>query len=301
MEFYGIYSPICTPFSPDGERIDEDKTRHLIDSQIKNGVHGIIPCGGTGEFFAMDVNERKRVTEIAVEHVNGRVPVMAHTGACSTREVIDLSRHAEKAGADALMIVPPFYAVPNDDEIIDHYESINRAVSLPVMLYNIPAESKVDFRLDLLHRLVEIDNVHMIKDSSGNLHYLQRVVEELGDRLTVFNGADTLAYAALDHGVRGCVWGAANPTPRQCVELYSLVVEQRELLKARELWALLFPLNRFFEIEGYTAAVKAATTMAWLDIGEARAPFRSLTTLKKSELRKLLEPLGLPGAADTTA
>ena len=301
MEFHGIFSPICTPFSPDGERIDEDKTRRLIDLQIKNGVHGIIPCGGTGEFFALDVNERKRVTEIAVEHVNGRVPVMAHTGACGTREVIDLSRHAERAGADALMVVPPFYAVPSDDEIVGHYESINRAVSLPVMLYNIPSESKINLRLDLLHRLVEIDNVQMIKDSSGDLSYLQRVVEELGDQLTVFNGADTLSYAALSHGARGCVWGAANPTPGQCVELYKLVVEQRELLKARELWALLFPLNRFFETEGYTAAVMAATTMAWLDIGEPRAPFRPLTASKKTELGKLMAPLGLPGAAATSA
>ena len=104
-------------------------------------------------------------------------------------------------------------------------------------------------------------------------------------------------YAALSHGARGCVWGAANPTPGQCVELYRLVVEQRELLKARELWTLLFPLNRFFETEGYTAAVKAATTMVYLDIGEPRAPFRPLTASKRSELRKLLEPLGLLGDA----
>ena len=299
--FHGIYSPICTPFSPDGERIDEDTIRRLIDFQLKNGVHGIIPCGGTGEFYALDVSERKRVTEITVEHVGKRVPVMPHTGSCSTRQVIELSKHAQSVGADALMIVPPFYDPPNDDEIVEHYERISHAVALPIMVYNIPAHSKINLRPELLQQLVEIAKVQMIKDSTGDLVQFQRILEELGDRLTVFNGADTLSYSGLSLGAKGCVWGAANPTPKQCVELYELCVEQRDLLKARELWAKLYPLNRFYETEGYNTSVKEATRMVGLDVGEPRAPFRPLSEAKKAELGLLLEPLGVLAAPAPTA
>ncbi|MFQ5934681.1 MAG: dihydrodipicolinate synthase family protein [Dehalococcoidia bacterium] len=298
-EFHGIFSPICTPFSPDEEGIVEDKIRSLIDFQLENGVHGIIPCGGTGEFFALDVRERKRVTEITAEHVDGRVPVMPHTGACSTREAIDLSKHAESVGANALMIVPPFYDVPTDDEVVAHYAAISRAVSLPIMVYNIPAHSKINLRPELLHRLVEIDNVQMIKDSTGDLVQFQRILEELGDSLVVFNGADTLSYSGLSLGARGCVWGVANPVPKQCVELYELVVERQDLLKARELWTRLYPLNHFAETQGYAATVKAATQMAGLDVGDPRAPFKPLSEAKKAELGKLLEPLGMLAAQTT--
>ena len=292
-EFHGIFSPICTPFDRDGERVDEGRLKRLIEFQLDNGVHGIISCGGTGEFFALDVSERKRITEITVEHVDKRVPVMAHTGGCSTREVIDLSKHAKSVGADALMIVPPFYDVPGDDEIVEHYERISRAVSLPIMLYNIPAHSKINLSPELLHRLAEIDDVRMIKDSTGDLVQFQRILEELGDKLIVFNGADTLSYSGLTLGAKGCVWGAANATPRQCVELYEMCVEQQDLLKARELWDKLYPLNRFYETAGYAASVKAATGMVGLDVGEPRAPFGPLSEGKKAELRKLLEPLGV--------
>ena len=292
-KFHGIFSPICTPFSSDGEHIDEATLKRLIDFQLDNGVHGIIPCGGTGEFFALSVEERKRVTTLTVAQVNKRVPVMAHTGACSTREVIELSNHAESVGADALMIVPPFYDVPTDDEIVAHYAAISKAVSLPIMVYNIPAHSKINLRPELLLQLVEIDNVQMIKDSTGDLVQFQKILEELGDRLIVFNGADTLSYSGLSLGAKGCVWGAANPTPKQCVQLYELVVERQDLLKSRELWTDLYPLNRFFETEGYAASVKAATRMAGLDLGEPRAPFTPLSDTKRSELRGLLAPLGV--------
>jgi 4-hydroxy-tetrahydrodipicolinate synthase len=161
------------------------------------------------------------------------------------------------------------------------------------MLYNIPAHSKINLSPELLHRLAEIDDVRMIKDSTGDLVQFQRVLEELGDKLIVFNGADTLSYSGLSLGAKGCVWGAANATPRQCVDLYEMCVEQRDLLKARELWGKLYPLNRFYETAGYTASVKAATGMVGLDVGEPRAPFGPLSEGKKAELRKLLEPLGV--------
>jgi 4-hydroxy-tetrahydrodipicolinate synthase len=288
-EFRGVYSPICTPFSADGERIDEKALRALIDFEIDNGIHGIIPCGGTGEFFALSVDERKRVTAISAEQVDGRTPVVPHTGACSTREVVELSKHAQGVGADALMIVPPFYDVPTEDEIVDHYRAISDAVSLPIMAYNIPAHSKINLRLELLARIVEAANVTMLKDSTGDLVQLQLIIDKLGDRLVVFNGADTLFYSAMILGAKGSVWGGANPTPKECVRLYELVEEKQDLVAGRELWSSLYPLNRFYENEGFVASVKAACAIVGLELGDPRPPFRPLAPLKKEELTALLD------------
>lgn len=292
-DFHGIFTPICTPFTSGGASVDEEKLRKLIDFQLEHGVHGIIPCGGTGEFSALSFEERKRVTEVTIDQVNGRVPVMPHTGTCSTWEVIELSKHAQGAGADALMIVPPFYEVPTDDELVDHYRSISNAVNLPIMVYNIPAHSKINLTPELLSRLVEIENVVMLKDSAGDLGQFQRTLKKLGDRMVIFNGADTLSYSGLSLGAKGCVWGVANPAPKPCVELYELIVEQNDLLKSRELWIKLYHLNHFAETEGYAATVKAGSRMVGLDIGEPRAPFKPLTDAKAAELRGILASLGV--------
>jgi 4-hydroxy-tetrahydrodipicolinate synthase len=260
---------------------------------LENGVHGIIPCGGTGEFAALSHEERKWVTETTVTQVAGRVPVMAHTGACSTWETIELSKHAEAVGCEALMIVPPFYEVPTTDELVDHYQAVNNAVDLPIMVYNIPAHSKVNLTPDVLARLVEIPNVQMIKDSTGDLVQFQRVLEERSEDLIIFNGSDTGALAGLLHGAKGCVWGVANATPKHCVELYALVVEKKDWHAARELWRPLYRLNHFFETEGYAATAKAATAMAGVDIGVPRAPFRPLTAEQESRLEALMSDLGV--------
>lgn len=292
-KFHGIFSPICTPFSPIDQSIEEDKLRNLIRFQIDNGVHGIIPCGGTGEFAALSHDERKRVTKLTVDTVNSKVPVMAHTGACSTWETVELSKHAESIGCDALMIVPPFYEVPTADELVDHYYAISNAVDLPIMVYNIPAHSKINLDPALLSRLVEIPNVQMIKDSTGDLIQFQRILEERANDLIIFNGSDTGSLAGLIHGAKGCVWGVANATPQLCVQLYNLVVEKRDWHQARELWKPLYRLNHFFETEGYAATAKAATAMAGIDIGIPRSPFKSLNNEQISRLESLMKDLGV--------
>tara|TARA_Y100000310_G_scaffold103421_2_gene101786 strand:- start:600 stop:1514 length:915 start_codon:yes stop_codon:yes gene_type:complete len=291
-EFHGIFSPVCTPFSPGDQSIDEDRLRRLIDFQLDNGVHGIIPCGGTGEFPTLSFDERKRVTEVCVDQVNGRVPVMAHTGACSTREVIELSKHAESIGCGSLMIVPPYYEVPTDDQLVAHYAAVSDAIPLPIMVYSIPAHSKINLTPELLHRLAEIPNVTMLKDSTSDLTQFQRIVSELSDKLTIFNGSDVGALAGLIHGAEGCVWGVANATPKACVNLYELVIERKDFAGALNLWQDLYALNYFFETEGYAATAKAATRMAGVDIGVPRDPFTPLTSEQESRLEKLMEALG---------
>ena len=161
------------------------------------------------------------------------------------------------------------------------------------MVYNIPAHSKVNLTPEVLARLVEVPNVQMIKDSTGDLVQFQRVLEERSEDLIIFNGSDTGSMAGLLHGAKGCVWGVANATPGLCVQLYELVVEKRDWHAARELWRPLYRLNHFFETEGYAATAKVATAMAGVDIGVPRAPFRSLTAEQESRLEVLMSDLGV--------
>jgi 4-hydroxy-tetrahydrodipicolinate synthase len=263
--YRGIFTPICTPFSGGDHAIDEKALCGLVEFQVSNGVHGIITCAGTGQFSALSVAERKQVTEIAVAQTRNRVPVVAHTGACGTAESID--------------------------EIVAHFKSISRAAPLPIMVYNNPYASKINIGPELLRRLCAIKNIVSLKEGAGDLVQFQRIVMEFGDRLVIFNGWDTGAFATLMQGADGCAWGAANATPRECVELYKLIVEKRDIAKARALWDRLFPLNLFFESEGYASSIKAATTLAGVDLGVNRAPLNGPSEAKIEELKQLLRNL----------
>ena len=289
--FHGILAATVTPFTSD-DSVDEAATAKLANSLIEAGVHGLIPTGSTGEFFTMTMDERKKVVEITIEAANGRVPVIAHTAAVATREVIELSRHAEKSGAQGLMIVPPYYEPLSENDILGHYAAVAAAADLPIMLYNIPVCSGFDIRPEFMLRLAEeIPTVQYIKDSTGNAAALQQLIAVSGERVTVFNGSDTLSLYGLVAGTAGCVWGAANVTPRECVDLYELVVEKQDLAGAKALWTHLLPLNAFFEREGYIAAVKAGAALTGRQLGDPRAPIGRLSNTKTQELRILLQNL----------
>ena len=291
--FKGILCAMSTPFTSDGERLDEQAMRRLIDWLISEGVHGIIPLGSTGEFASQDEDERKRAAELTIEHVNGRVPVVVHTADISTRKVVMYSKHAEKAGAAGLMIVPPYYEPLSEDEMFAHYQAVSDAVSIPIMVYNIPSAAGVDMGPAFVDRLAAIERVTMLKDSTGNALTLQDTIEVCGDRIDVFNGWDSLSFLGMAAGAVGCVWGAANVMPRQCVELYELVVERGDLAAARELWRKMLPVCFFLEREGYVGGVKAGAAIAGMEIGPPRRPILPLTQAKREELAKLLAALGI--------
>ena len=285
--YHGIFTPICTPFDQE-QRVNLKALAQLLEFQLANGIHGIITCAGTGQFSALSVEERMLVTQVSVAHVDRRVPVLAHTGACCTAEAIGLSKNAMDAGADGLLISPPYYEIPTEDDIFVYFEAISQAVSLPIMIYNNPYASKVDLGNGLLRRLCEIDNVKMLKEGAGDLVQFQRIIAELGHRLVVFGGWDTGAFATFLHGASGCAWGAANAIPQACVALYRLVVEVGDITKAKMLWDKLFPLNYFFETEGYASSIKSATGLAGVEIGESRPPLNALGKTKLRELETLL-------------
>jgi 4-hydroxy-tetrahydrodipicolinate synthase len=284
----GICCALCTPFTEDGEKVDETALKDHIDSMLEAGVHIILVCGGTGEFAYLRAEERKRIAEIASKHINGRAGFMVQTSAINTVDAIEYARHAEGVGADCLLILPPYFEGPDNEGVYYHYEKIAEAVKIPIMVYNIPVHSGIDITPGFFSRLMEIDNLQYIKDSTGDLI---RIQELLAIGAKVFNGGDPIAFFSLLAGCPGCVWGATNAMPEESVDLYNLVTSGK-LEEANNLWSRMFPTNHFFWTHVYNAAVKAATNLSGRKVGPCRKPVKPLTDIEMEELKKALKPLG---------
>ncbi len=288
----GILSALATPFTPDLREVDETGLRELVEGTIAAGIHGLIPCGSTGEFFVLTRDERKRVAEIVMDQARGRVPVVPHTGSCSTAEAIELSQHAESIGSDAVMVVQPYYEAPSLDEIVGYYKDISDAIRIPIMVYNNPAGTGVNPGAAFIGRVAsEVENVKYIKDSSGDLSQVSELLYKYGKDVTILNGWDTITYSGLALGTRGSVWGAANVMPKQCAQLFNLI-DAGEFLEARRLWDKMWPVNQFLVTEGYAASVKAGANLIGFHVGDPRRPYRPLSEEKKAELRRLLVNAG---------
>jgi len=285
----GICVPICTPFDKTGERLDEAALRNHIDSMLEAGVHIILACGGTGEFPYLRHAEKRRIAEIAAKHVDGRAAFMVQSSAVNTVDTIEESKHAEGIGADAVMVLPPYFEGPNRAGVVYHYEKVAGALKIPIMVYNIPQSTAIDITPDLYKELLEIDNISSIKDSTGSLIRIQELVATGG---SVFNGADPIAFEALLAGCPGCIWGAVNAMPHEIVKLYELVASD-QLNEARDLWRKLLPSQLFFWSHFYNAAVKEATNLSGRPVGPCRNPVRPLTEEEKPGLLAALAPLGI--------
>jgi 4-hydroxy-tetrahydrodipicolinate synthase len=281
--FHGVLPALITPFTEDGGAIDGDALAALVDRLIGGGAGGLVPGGSTGEFTTLSHAERRQLVETTVEAAAGRVPVVAGTGALSTRETVGLSVHAEQAGAAAVMIVPPFYDALPWRELLAHYTAVADAIGIPIMYYNLPGASGVTLTAEQLRRLP----VTCLKDTGGDATAATELIQTDGP--TLLNGWDTLTFAALAAGVRAVVWGAASIVPEQCVELHRLLIDDIDLPAARELWARLWPLCRFLESQSYPAAVKAACGLVGDTTGPVRAPLLGLDDAATRELRAVLE------------
>lgn len=284
----GICVPICTPFDQTGERLDETALRNHIDSMLEAGVHIILVCGGTGEFAYLRASEKRRIAEIAARHIDGRAAFMVQTSAINTVDTIEESKHAEGLGADAVMVLPPYFEGPDRAGVVYHYEKVAGALKTPVMVYNIPQATNIDITPDLYGQLLQVENIQYIKDSTGSLI---RIQELLATGVSVFNGADPIAFEALVAGCPGCVWGAVNAMPREAVRLYDLVASDK-LHEARDLWQRLLPAQLFFWSHFYNAAVKQATNLSGRPVGPCRSPVRPLTEEATAGLTEALAPLG---------
>jgi len=292
MSFNGIIPAMLTPFTKNGD-LDLDGLKKNVDFLIENGVSQIMCLGSTGEAATLTREECVKITEATVKAANGRVPVMAGTGATSTREVIERSREAKSAGADSVMIVTPFYEIPNQEGLYKHYATIAEAVDIPICLYNIPPHTQVEIAPETLERLAEIDNIAALKDSSGNLSYFAEVMRRVGDKIAVLNGGDDITLPCFALGCHGAILALANIAPRMVVDLFQ-AMQQKEREKSLEIFFKLLPISRAISVpQNFPAPVKEAVNMLGRPAGPARSPIIPLGNAEKEELKKALQYAGL--------
>ena len=291
-KFQGVYAVICTPFTKD-DKVDETALRKHLRYLVDQGnVHGIIPTGSTGEFAAMSDQELQQIADITIDEVKGKVPVVVGTAAVSTRDTIKRSQYAQKAGADGVMVVPPYYCHPNEREIYEHYKALVESIELPIVMYNNPGTSGVDMLPPLVARLAEFEQISHIKESSGDMTRVAEIMRLCGDKIDIFCGCDILSMEMFLVGAQGWVAPPANMIPNLCVQLFELAAEQKDIQKARELYFKLLPLFTMFETTGqYVQLTKAGLDILGRPYGNPRRPLLPPTDEDKQRLREILQTL----------
>ncbi|SDC92995.1 4-hydroxy-tetrahydrodipicolinate synthase [Geodermatophilus telluris] len=267
----GVLSALLTPFDGDG-RVDEATLRRVVDRNIDGGVHGVVACGSTGEFTALSGAERRLVVETVVDQAAGRVPVVAQTGAQTTAEAIELSRHAEQAGASVVMVVAPYYEPLTIDETKRYLRTVAESVGIPVMLYNLPAATGVNMPPALIGELArEVDNIRYVKDTTADIAQAGQLIHNHADVVSTFVGWDSLLLAALAEGAAGVMAGTANVIAAQLVSIHA-AMSQGDLHRARDEWTQLYPLIDAIMAAPFSAAVKTALGATGFAIGDPRPP-----------------------------
>jgi 4-hydroxy-tetrahydrodipicolinate synthase len=289
----GIMPALVTPFSYDQKAIDEEKLRFHVNRSLENGIHGVLACGTTGEFTSLTAEERKRVIKIVVDEVNGKVPVIAGTGASSTQQALELTKYAKDAGVQAALVVTPYYLKVSDRGIFDHFSAIASAVDLPIILYNIPQCTGNTLTWQLVEDLAQFPNITGLKDSSGQLNFIMAVLEKTRDKISVLCGNDEIVTPALAAGCSGAILASANIIPDLWIQIYNHV-KNGELQAARELEFKIQKLTRIITASG-AVGTKEALNMMKISVGAARKPLSvggELTYENREELRLELERLG---------
>ena len=286
----GVLTALATPFTADGQ-IDESALRRLVDRSIDGGVDGVVACGSTGEFAAMSGAERRFVVETVIDQTANRIPVVAQTGAVSTAEAVELSRHAEAAGASVLMVVAPYYEPLSLDETGEYLRTVAAAVDLPIMLYNLPVATGVNLDPDTVGRLArEVDNIRYIKDTSADMAQAGQLIHRYGDVISTFVGWDSLLLAAITEGAAGVMAGTANVMPAQLVSIHRAVIAG-DLNRARREWAQLYPLMDAIMSASFIPAIKTALNALGFPAGAPRKPLAELDAATAATISKLAAEL----------
>ena len=268
---HGVLSALLTPFDSD-QRVDEATLRRVVDRNIDGGVHGVVACGSTGEFTALSGTERKLVVETVIDQAAGRVPVVAQTGAQTTAEAIELSRHAEQAGASVVMVVAPYYEPLTIEETKRYLRTVAGSVSIPVMLYNLPVATGVNMTPELVGELArEVENIRYVKDTTADIAQAGQLIHNHADVVSTFVGWDSLLLAALAEGAAGVMAGTANVVAAQLVSIHAAMT-QGDLHRARGEWEQLYPLIDAIMAAPFSAAVKTALGATGFGIGNPRLP-----------------------------
>jgi 4-hydroxy-tetrahydrodipicolinate synthase len=289
----GILPALVTPFTDDGKAVDEERLRNLVNHCIEFGVHGVVPCGTTGEFVNMTVEEKQFAIKTVVDEVNGRVKVVAGTGASGTDQAVEMTKYAKDMGADAVLIVTPFYLKPADRGIYEHYDTIASQVEIPIILYNIPQCTGLPLPWQMVEDLAQIPNIVGVKDSSGQLSFILAVLEKVRDKINVLCGHDEVVVAGLAAGCSGAILASANVIPDIWIQIYNHV-KNGELRQAQELQYKVQKIARIIAGSG-AVGTKEALNMMKIKVGPVRKPLSvggELTYEAREELRLDLEKIG---------
>jgi 4-hydroxy-tetrahydrodipicolinate synthase len=291
--FKGSITALVTPFK-DGA-VDEGAFRAHVNWQIENGTHGLVPVGTTGESPTLSHTEHKKVVEWCIDEAKGRVPVIAGAGSNNTAEAIDLARHAEGAGADALLVVTPYYNKPNQEGLYQHYKAINDAVGIPIIIYNIPPRSVIDMSVDTMKRLYELKNITGVKDATANIGRVSAQRAAMGPEFNQLSGEDNTALGYMAHGGHGCISVTANVAPKQCSEFQEACLAG-QFDKALNYQDRLIPLHTNLFMEPNPAPSKYALSVLGRMSDEVRLPMVRVSDGTKAQVRSAMVHAGLINA-----
>lgn len=288
MMFSGSMTALVTPFK--NGKLDESSLRKLIDFQIENGTRALVPCGTTGESATLSYEEHNKVIDITIKHTKGKIPVIAGTGSNSTEETLMLSKHAKDAGADACLLITPYYNKPTQNGLYAHFIKVAEAVDIPIVLYNVPGRTAVNLEPETVAKLSEHKNIIAIKEASGNLDQISKIISLCN--IVVLSGDDSLTLPILSIGGKGVISVVSNIVPKDVFELINSF-EKGDILKARRMHYKLFPLFKILFIETNPIPVKTAMAMLGMMEEELRLPLVSLKQENTVKLKKALEEYGL--------
>ena len=286
--FKGSIVALITPFKDN--KLDEEAYTSIIDYHLKSGTNGLVPGGTTGESPTITHEEHKKIIEISVKESNGQIPVIAGTGSNSTSEAVELTKFAEKAGADGALIVTPYYNKPTQDGLYQHYKAINDNTNLPIIIYNIPSRCVIDMSVDTMARLFELKNIVGVKDATGDLKRIDQTIKKLGTEFIQLTGEDGLAFEFNKRGGVGIISVTANIAPKLCSDFqkYSKSKSDNEIKEAERLDQLLQPLHKSLFIESNPAPVKYAAKLLGLCDDEIRLPLVKIKKETQEVVKKAL-------------
>lgn len=286
-QFKGIIAYPITPFDGN-EKVDIELYKKLLERLIVSGSHAVAPLGSTGVMPYLNDEEKEAITEATVKQVQGRVPILVGVSNLTTERTIYHAKSAEKAGADAVMIIPMSYWKLSDDEIVKHYDAVAKQISIPIMAYNNPATAGIDMSPALLKRILEIPNVTMIKESTGDVQRMHYLKKELGDNAAFYNGSNPLALSAFAAGATGWCTAAPNLIPELNIGLYN-AVQENDFKEAQKLFYKQINLLRFIVEKGLPRAIKSGLHLQGIEGGQLRKPLQPLTEKEISDLNSILK------------
>ena len=288
--FKGAHTALITPFK--GGQIDEESFRSFIDFQISEGIHGLVPVGTTGESPTLSHEEHKFAVELCVQQADKRVPIIAGTGSNNTEEAIDLTRHAESAGADAALVVTPYYNKPTQKGLYSHFEAISKSTKLPIIIYNIPGRSIVDMSTETMKSLFKIENIVGVKDATSNIPRVYESKTVIGENFNQLTGDDATTLAFMTYGGHGSISVTSNIAPKLCSQFMQLCLS-KDFAEAAKINDKLMPLHHALFVESSPGPVKYAASKLGLCGEEIRLPLTLISDETKVLVDKALKHASL--------